>query len=158
MKIEKKFYTEEAALWRAIESEEDRHMAGLSFGEQKEDLLRLEQEAQQIEEKVEQEKRQNYQIIQQEKLDQFQKLSNMALDFAELAPMDITVTTENFFGRIDMSADCLMLLASSPAEMRTELLTLIMEAESVSISRKGHDQILLSLIYSFCTEIPRSRE
>lgn len=82
----------------------------------------------------------------------------MALAFAELAPMDITVDTENFFGRIDMSADCLMILPSSPDEMRTALLTLMMEAESISILRKGSDEIVLSLIYPFCTEIPKSTE
>jgi len=158
MKIEKKFYTEEAALWRGLENEEDMGIAGMSFEEEEDRLLRLEQEAQQVEDRAEQDKKQNYQIIQQEKLNRFQILSNMALEFAELAPMDITVNTENFFGRIDMSADCLMILTSSPAEMRTAFLTLLREAESISILRKDNDQIVLSLIYSFCTEIPRGKE
>ncbi|MCD8348596.1 MAG: hypothetical protein LUD16_11770 [Lachnospiraceae bacterium] len=158
MRIEKKFYTEEAALWRGLERDEEELLMGMSSEELGQDMLRLEQEAQQIEEKVENEKSRNYQVIHQEKLDRFQVLSKMALEFAELAPMDITVDTENFFGRIDLSADCLMILPSSPTELRTELLTLIMEAESVSILRKDKDQIELSLIYPFCAQIPRSTE
>ncbi|MCD7814350.1 MAG: hypothetical protein LUH20_09970 [Lachnospiraceae bacterium] len=158
MKIEKKFYTEEAALWRSLEREADGLGMGMSLGEAEEDQLRLEREAWQIEEKAENEKKQNYQVIRQEKLDRFQVLTKMALEFAELAPMDITVNTENFFGRIDLSADCLMILPSSPDEMRTGLLTLFREAESISILRKDNDQIIVSLIYPFCTEIPRSAE
>ncbi|MCD8336966.1 MAG: hypothetical protein LUD18_06785 [Lachnospiraceae bacterium] len=155
MKIEKNFYTEEAEFWRSLESEEEERIPDR---EPEDNRLRLEREARQIEERAENEKKQNYQVIRQEKLDRFQVLSKMALEFAELAPMDITVDTENFFGRIDMSADCLMILPSSPDEMRTELLTLIREAESVSILRKGSDQIVVSLIYPFCTEIPRGAE
>lgn len=54
MRIEKSFYTEEAAFWRSMESEEEGDASGVSG---REDLQRLEREAQQIEEKAENEKK-----------------------------------------------------------------------------------------------------
>ncbi|MCD7818589.1 MAG: hypothetical protein LUH07_06015 [Lachnospiraceae bacterium] len=156
MKIERYYYTEEAKLWQIAEKEEKNRKSDLSEEEQEMERNSLEQKALETEAMAEEKQRGKYRIIQQERLEHFQKLAEIALELAEEAPMDITVDTGHFFGQICMSADCFMILASSPAKMRTDLMTLIRETESVSITPKGENGIEMCFVYPFCSEIPRT--
>lgn len=156
MRIEKKFYTDEAKLWRRVEEEEDRRKSGLLEEALEEENLCHELQAQELEKRAWDMQKDNYRVISQERLDRFQALTEMALALAEAAPMDIVVDTDHFFGQVRMKADCFMIMASSPAGMRATLSALISEAESVTIAPVENGLIEMQFIYPLCSEIPRT--
>ncbi|MCD8013130.1 MAG: hypothetical protein LUG99_08135 [Lachnospiraceae bacterium] len=155
MRIEKLFYSEEAKQWERAERAAKALDSRRSKEEREEQKRLLALEAEELSSRMESKSRENYQVIPQEALDRFQELTQKALALAEMAPMDIVVDTEHFFGKIQMSADCFMIQPSSPASMRTDLSTLIEEAESVTIAPRTDGRIEITFIYPFCSEIPR---
>ncbi|MCD7735459.1 MAG: hypothetical protein LUI07_00585, partial [Lachnospiraceae bacterium] len=153
MRIEKRYYSEESEMWRRIEQQEEARKEAAPDDLRDAEAMRLEREAAELEERVKSMQVGRYQVIRKERLERFQTLTEKALTLAEAAPMDIVVDTEHFSGQIRMTADCLIIMASSPADMRTNLAALIKEAESVSVFPKEDGLIEISFAYPFCSEI-----
>ncbi|MCD7745162.1 MAG: hypothetical protein LUI13_07795 [Lachnospiraceae bacterium] len=155
MRIEKNFYSEEAEQWERAERAAGALESRRSEEEREEQNRQRTFEADELLSQREMKAKETYQVIPQEKLDRFGELTKRALTLAEMAPMDIIVDTEHFFGRIWMSADCFMIQPSSPASMRTDFAALIEEAESVTITPGKDGRIEMTLLYPFCSEVSR---
>lgn len=153
MKIVKKYYSEEAAIWKAAEEETDKENAHLSESQRAEKELTASIEAKDIMDKVDAEQRTKYHIVDLQKQKRFKELSEVALHVAEAAPMDISIDTEGFTGRIIMSGDCFMIITSSPEGMGDEVGTLFKEAESVTIANNTDGLIEMSFLYPLCSDI-----
>lgn len=158
MKIEKKFYTEEAALWRMVEKEIEEETSHMSEPQKARARFANSQEARYIEDKVDALQRSQYHVVDPDKMKRFKALSEAALMVAEAAPMDIIIDTDNFIGRISMTADCFMILPSSPEGMQGAVGKLFEEAETVTVIQKNAGFIEMYFTYPLCTDIVKGNE
>lgn len=153
MKIVKKYYSEQAAIWKMAEDEADYEKASLSESQKAEKKFAASIEAKNIMDKVEAEQRAKYHIVDMQKQKRFKELLEMALHVAEAAPMDISIDTEDFIGRIIMTGDCFMIIPSSPEDMGDEIGILFKEAESVTIANNNDGLIEMIFVYPLCSDI-----
>ncbi|MCC8044406.1 MAG: hypothetical protein LIP12_02765 [Clostridiales bacterium] len=156
MKIEKKYYSEEARLWREAEEKEQQWEKSATEGEKTKRELFTQMEAEKIISKMQEAQKDSYQMIYRQRVERFQVLGQKAMELAEEAPLDIIVETEKLFGRIQMTADSLMIMESSSVSMRTDLAALIEESESISILPGADGLIEMTFIYPFYSEIKKN--
>lgn len=156
MRIEKKYYSEEARLWKEAEAKEQQWEKSATEGEKMQREVLSQMEAEKIVSKMQEAQKDSYQMIYRQRVERFKVLGQKAIELSEEAPMDIIVETEKLFGRIQMSADSLMIMESSSVSMRTDLAALIEESESISILPGADGMIELTFIYPFYTEIKKN--
>ncbi|MCD7883513.1 MAG: hypothetical protein LUI87_07390 [Lachnospiraceae bacterium] len=156
MKIEKKYYSEEARLWKEAEEKEQQWKKNATEGEKMQREILSQMEAEKIVSEMQAAQKESYQMIYRQRMERFKVLGQKAIDLAEEAPMDIIVETEKLFGRIQMTADCLMIMESSSISMRTDFAALIEESESISILPRADGMIEITFIYPFYTELKRA--
>ncbi|MCC8136947.1 MAG: hypothetical protein LIO76_02595 [Clostridiales bacterium] len=156
MRMEKRFYTEEAALWERAEQMAEKERMELTDEERISKESEAALKAQEIEERAGTDRRHNFQVIHGERLKEFEILSQRALEFAEAAPLDIVVETEPTFGKIQLCADRLMILPSDSGEMKEIFAELIRGAESTGFTMNENGLLEIRFMFSFTSKQPRT--
>ncbi|MCD7717235.1 MAG: hypothetical protein LUG56_08320 [Lachnospiraceae bacterium] len=152
MRVEKKFYTEEALLWQRAEQMAAEETANCSEDELGEDKRPLSQKEQESMDEVLNDRKNLLQVIQSDRLDFFETICQNAMELAEAAPLDIVAETESSFGKISFRADRLMILSSAPSKLKEILVMLIREADSSDFAVGDGGLLEMTFVFSFTTK------
>lgn len=157
MKLERKFYTEEAALWKKAEQKAEKEMTSFSESEMNEDERDPSLKAQETLERTLSDRRHNFHVVQREKFDLFESICNSAMEFAETLPLDIVAEAGQSFGSVTFSADRMMIMSSTPPEMKEILIMLIREADSMDFAVRDDGLLELNFVFSFTSGTRRGK-